>query len=89
MGLHFVLCSMENQRNTTIQNALVYISFFGNGSFYLFIYFQFLRRCFKDANFSAIIQNPMEKPVGFLSREPRSTLTSGLANIRHPSTNLL
>ena len=59
-----------------------------HGYFYLFIYFQFLRRCFKDANFSAIIQNPMEKPVGFLSREPRATLTSGLANIRHPSTTL-
>ena len=56
--------------------------------FYLFIYFQFLWRCFKYANSSAIIQNPMEKPVGFLSREPRSTLTSGLANIRHPSTTL-
>ena len=57
--------------------------------FYLFIYFQFLRRCFKDANFSAIIQNQMEKPVGFLSREPRATLTSGLANTRHPSTTIL
>ena len=54
----------------------------------IFIYFQFLRRCFKDANFSAIIQNQMEKPVGFLSREPRATLTSGLANIHHPSNTL-
>ena len=33
-----------------------------------------------------LIQNQMEKPVGFLSREPRATLTSGLANTRHPST---
>ena len=31
----------------------------------------------------------MAKPVGFLSRESRATLTSGLANIRHPSTTLL
>ena len=59
-----------------------------HGYFYLFIYFQFLRRCFKDANVSTIIQNPMEKPVGFLSREPRATLPGWPTNIRHPSTTL-
>ena len=80
MGLHFVLCSMEKSEKHSHSECI--------GYFYLFIYFQFLRRCFKDANVSAIIQNPMAKPVVFLSRESRATLTSGLANISHPSTTL-
>ena len=78
MGLHFVLCSICSECI-----GLHFVLW----TIYLFI-FSFLRRCFKNAKFSAIIQNPMEKPVGMLSREPRATLTSGLANTRHPSTTL-
>ena len=86
MGLHFVLCSMEKSEKHSHSEwtGLHFILW----SRVIFIYFQFLRKCFKDANVSAIIQNPMAKPVGFLSRESRATLTSGLANTRHPSTTL-
>ena len=86
MGLHFVLCSMEKSEKHSHSECIGL--HFVLWSTVIFICFQFLRRCFKDANFSAIIQNSMEKPVGFFSTEPRATLTSGLANIRHPSTTL-
>ena len=83
MGLHFVLCSMEKSEKHSHSECIGL--HFVLWSTVIFIYFQFLRRCFKDANFSALIQNQMEKPVGFLSRETRATLTSGLANMHHPS----
>ena len=35
--------------------------------------------CLPQSLFSAIIQNPIKKPIGLLSREPRVMLTSGLA----------
>ena len=67
MGLHFVLCSMEKSEKHSHSECIGL--HFVLWSTVIFIFFQFLWRCFKDANFSAIIQNPMEKPVGFLSRE--------------------
>ena len=79
----------KNRRNTPIQNALVYISFIEAKVIFIYLFSVFeerLQRCKFFCNNPK--SNGKTSWLFVKGREPRATLTSGLANTRHPSTTL-